>query len=706
MEQYSNQQKEIFQVFYEACQEKGIDPLKSEADRQRALLLAKENTELVKIFGDRLDGAHVDAYRMGREHKDAKIAAKEQADKEAKIAEQRKNDEAAAELERSISLLRGRDKRRFFYQKWEAEADDELKNAQQAYHAIFEMADLEIKMGQQKESSWGTLGGIAAGVTGSTAVGAAVAADTMRKNSGVRKNNEAIKQAVFQSITPRVDSVQRSISIAKEKKEAIQKQGEAIQIQLTEDRPVAELMEALTVDIPQIAFTKGNSMLIRAKVTANKTFTIAGSVPAVIDGSFMAEVYEGDRKIGEAYLNLPLAGAKGTATLRGHCLEGKPGGVYTVVIIPVALWLIEAYKASPVEVSKWRPIKEGGTEKFTYEIPDLKDMIPAYTAKFSWQEISLHNVTWQQRLEEIRLEAERKAEEGRRAEEVRKAEAAARAKRNKKIAMVAAPIAVVAVIAGVVIFNNAKSNAKSNAAYSEAVALIQSGEYDEAVAAFEALGDYKDSVEQVQNAKYMRANALLNDKHYADAATAFAELGDYKDSVEQATAAELMAKNDQLYNEALEIFLAEEGVLTSELNTVLSLLEQVSPDWKDTATLVETIPQFMEMLKQVDGVYKLTKQEERPSYHKNSEYIFEVAGDSWKFEYTSETTTEGEVVKSEPVTDSGSIFWKFKLEDGKVSFSDEVGDYTNITQKEYYELPDLSLENGIPSFETNGWVKQ
>lgn len=85
---------------------------------------------------------------------------------------------------------------------------------------------------------------------------------------------------------------------------------------MTEDRPVAELMEALTVDIPQIAFTKGNSMLIRTKVAANKTFTIAGSVPAVIDGSFMAEVYEGDRKIGEAYLNLPLAGAKGTATMR------------------------------------------------------------------------------------------------------------------------------------------------------------------------------------------------------------------------------------------------------------------------------------------------------------------------------------------------------------------------------------------------------
>lgn len=92
-------------------------------------------------------------------------------------------------------------------------------------------------------------------------------------------------------------------------------------------------------------------------------------------------------------------------------------------------------------------------------------------------------------------------------------------------------VQIVAVIAGVVIFNNAKSNAKSNAAYNEAVALVQSGEYDEAVAAFEALGNYKDSAEQVQDAKYMRANALLNDKHYADAATAFAELGDYSHSL-------------------------------------------------------------------------------------------------------------------------------------------------------------------------------
>ncbi len=85
---------------------------------------------------------------------------------------------------------------------------------------------------------------------------------------------------------------------------------------------------------------------------------------------------------------------------------------------------------------------------------------------------------------------------------------------------------------------------------------------------------------------------------------------------------------------------------------------------------------------------------------------FEIAGDNWKFEYISETTKQGEVVKSEPVTDSGSIFWKFALKDGKVSFSDKVGDYTDMTKKEYYELPDLSLENGEPSFETNKWVKQ
>ena len=62
MEQYSEKQREIFQKFYEDCRKRGVDPTGSEADRQRALLLAQENGDLVRIFGEKLDG------EIGRAH--------------------------------------------------------------------------------------------------------------------------------------------------------------------------------------------------------------------------------------------------------------------------------------------------------------------------------------------------------------------------------------------------------------------------------------------------------------------------------------------------------------------------------------------------------------------------------------------------------------------------------------------------------------
>ena len=50
MEQYSEKQLKIFQNFYESCRKKEIDPTGSEADKQRALLLAQENADLVRIL--------------------------------------------------------------------------------------------------------------------------------------------------------------------------------------------------------------------------------------------------------------------------------------------------------------------------------------------------------------------------------------------------------------------------------------------------------------------------------------------------------------------------------------------------------------------------------------------------------------------------------------------------------------------------------
>ena len=55
MQQYSEKEKKIFLAFYQDCKQKGITPVGSEAGRQKAVLLVKENKELKKLFPDSLE---------------------------------------------------------------------------------------------------------------------------------------------------------------------------------------------------------------------------------------------------------------------------------------------------------------------------------------------------------------------------------------------------------------------------------------------------------------------------------------------------------------------------------------------------------------------------------------------------------------------------------------------------------------------------
>ena len=111
-----------------------------------------------------------------------------------------------------------------------------------------------------------------------------------------------------------------------------------------------------------------------------------------------------------------------------------------------------------------------------------------------------------------RKEAERKAEERRIAEEKRREEAEIAAKKRKKITIIVsaaacACIAVALLITQVIVPNNK---------YNNAVALMNEGKYDEAIAAFDSLNGYKDSKEKE-----------------AEAITSYRALGVYKDSTEE-----------------------------------------------------------------------------------------------------------------------------------------------------------------------------
>ena len=78
MAELSKKQLEVLRSFYRDCVNKGIDPKKSEADKQRTALLADNNAQVKKI----LESAGIDAseaYRIGLESTEAKAKAEKEA---------------------------------------------------------------------------------------------------------------------------------------------------------------------------------------------------------------------------------------------------------------------------------------------------------------------------------------------------------------------------------------------------------------------------------------------------------------------------------------------------------------------------------------------------------------------------------------------------------------------------------------------------
>ena len=106
-------------------------------------------------------------------------------------------------------------------------------------------------------------------------------------------------------------------------------------------------------------------------------------------------------------------------------------------------------------------------------------------------------------------------------------------KKYGRITAVAAA-AVVLIIAVVLIVTKVIVPASN---YKKAEKLLTDGDYDNAITAFEALGDYKDSAERVESAvlekAYAEAEELLSVGNKADAAMKFASIADYKDAKER-----------------------------------------------------------------------------------------------------------------------------------------------------------------------------
>ena len=123
-------------------------------------------------------------------------------------------------------------------------------------------------------------------------------------------------------------------------------------------------------------------------------------------------------------------------------------------------------------------------------------------------------------------------EEQLRREAEQQAQAARRRARNRVIAAVAgAAVVLLAAVAVVVTQVIIPGNQ-----YRDAEALLEAGEYDEAQAAFETLGDYRDASDRARHVPYQQAEDLAQAGQIAQAAIAFGKLGNYQDAHDRSLA--------------------------------------------------------------------------------------------------------------------------------------------------------------------------
>lgn len=183
-------------------------------------------------------------------------------------------------------------------------------------------------------------------------------------------------------------------------------------------------------------------------------------------------------------------------------------------------------------------------------ISDYEAALERFASIPGWKNADENAALCQRRMEEIRLETERKKEAHRVAAEAAK-------KKAKKIAIIVGPIACVCVAVAILLTTVIIPNQKRN----KAMQMLESGDYDEAFAILEELGDS----DTITSAKYDIALKLIDSEKYEDAYVILDELGNsdtaisakydialkLADSGESAKAAMIFTKLDD-YSDARE----------------------------------------------------------------------------------------------------------------------------------------------------------
>lgn len=315
--------KELEIKFYQECRKNKVTNLSSEANKQKAILIAQNlNCKYTNI----------EEYFQKAEQACIEVENQEKAEKQNAEFISIRNEE----IEKHNTLIKyatfsGRDKRVAILTDTQAEY---LKQAQTLRNGM----DAVMRSSQQKEINWATHGGIASGLAGGAA-GVAVAVDAQIKNAQIRAQNEAN----FNALAPGAISVYSSASNYEKEAKNLQISIDSAKIKLVTDTPKETVFCRLKIQKYNVSISKTGAFSVKATVGLNENFTIFDNSPAVVDGTLAASLYQNGYYVGTAFLVLPTFGIGKTAKIEGLCLcNADPNIPYELRITPYLLWEMEA----------------------------------------------------------------------------------------------------------------------------------------------------------------------------------------------------------------------------------------------------------------------------------------------------------------------------------------------------------------------------
>lgn len=198
-------------------------------------------------------------------------------------------------------------------------------------------ADMLIRSGQQKERDWATWGGVANGIAG-VGAGVSTAVELQMQNLKIREENEQRRRAALPAYMFMSDSASGNANNA----DAVMKEIEDFKLKLISDDSKESLMERIKFTNTDVLVSETGAAMVCTNASLDSNFVILGDVKAVVDGTIIAKIYDGDVLCGTAQMVLPIYGLGQNIPLNGICIDCcKQGVEYKVKFVAKNLWAVE-----------------------------------------------------------------------------------------------------------------------------------------------------------------------------------------------------------------------------------------------------------------------------------------------------------------------------------------------------------------------------